>query len=86
MSVNVSNQETELDKVKKCLTDLSYTDPDALIQHSISLLITFSNFKLQLSTVEKNNIEYQLAQISGPGLHFSTERWYSSIPNTLVVG
>ena len=67
MSVNVSNQETELDKVKKCLTDLSYTDPDALIQHSISLLITFSNFKLQLSTVEKNNIEYQLAQISGPG-------------------
>ena len=65
--MSISTQETELGKAKKFLSDLSYTQPDVLIQHSLSLLQTFSNFKLLLSTVEKNGVEYQLAQLTGPG-------------------
>lgn len=57
----------DIDNARKCLTGLNYTNPDSVIQHSISLLQDFNAFKLQLSTIEKNSVEYEIAQLIGPG-------------------
>ena len=57
----------DLENARKCLTELSYTNPDSVIQHSVALLQDFNAFKLQLSTIEKNSVEYQIAQLIGPG-------------------
>ena len=81
MAINLSNQDTELEKAKKQLSDLSYSQPDTLIQHSACLLQTFYNFKLHLSTVEKNSVEYKLAQVSGPGF---TSLQREGVPSFLI--
>ena len=57
----------DIENARKCLTELNYTNTDSVIQHSVCLLQDFNAFKLQLSTIEKNSIEYQIAQLIGPG-------------------